>query len=180
MTLNVPDTRQAELAVQLSNGHQVVAAEAADQYGVSVDTIRRDILALEAEGKAQRVRGGAVPVSNPATPLHTRLEEGAPISRKMISAAIAEIGEAQTLLVDGGRTVLAVIEDLPPQEGRLVITPCPWIAIACQKKAISVFLIGGALRPQGGIATGETAIEIYCVTRYIFRAVKFRWINFLP
>ncbi len=159
MNLNVPDTRQAELAVRLNNGHQIVAADAADEYGVSVDTIRRDILALEAEGKAQRVRGGAIPLTVPAMPMHTRLEEGTAISRGVVQAAVCEIGDAQTLLVDGGRTVLAVVECLPAQVGRLVITPSPWVAIACQNNGIAVFLLGGTLRPQGGIATGETALD---------------------
>ena len=159
MNLNIPDTRQAELAARLSNGHQIVAADVADEYGVSVDTIRRDILALEAKGRAQRVRGGAVPISTPALPMHTRLEDETSISRGLAKEAVREIGDAQTLLVDGGRTVLAVIEHLPTQSGRLVITPSPWIAIVCQNKGIAVFLLGGSLRPQGGIATGETALD---------------------
>ena len=125
---------------------------------MSIDTIRRDILALEANGKAHRVRGGAVPVAAPAVPLHARLADGAPLSQTLIKAAIREIGDAPTLLVDGGRTTLCVIEHLPVQKGRLVITPSPWVAIACQQKGIAVFLLGGMLRPQGGIATGDTGI----------------------
>ncbi|MEP3513130.1 MAG: DeoR family transcriptional regulator, partial [Lentilitoribacter sp.] len=62
MNLNVPDTRQNLLAERLANGVQIVAPKVAAEFGVSLDTIRRDILALEAAGKAQRVRGGAVPV----------------------------------------------------------------------------------------------------------------------
>jgi len=157
--LNVPDTRQSELAARLSNGQQIVAADAAKEYGVSVDTIRRDILALEADGKAQRVRGGAVPMAPPVAPLHIRLTEGAPLRQSLIKAAVEEVGDAQTLLVDGGRTTLCVVENLPAQEGRLVITPSPWVAITCQSKGIAVFLLGGMLRPQGGIATGEVALN---------------------
>lgn len=159
MELNIPDTRQSELAARLSDGQQIVAADVAKEYGVSIDTIRRDILALEADGKAQRVRGGAVPIAPPAAPLHARLTENAPISQAIVSAAIREIGDAQTLLVDGGRTTLCIIENLPVQDGRLVITPSPWIAIASQSKGIDVFLLGGNLRPQGGIATGEVALN---------------------
>lgn len=159
MNLNIPDTRQSELAARLRDGQQIVAAEAAKEYGVSIDTIRRDILALEADGRAQRVRGGAVPVAPPAAPLHTRLTEGTPVSQIMVKAAIREIGDARTLLVDGGRTALCVVENLPTQDGRLVITPSPWVAIACQNRGIAVFLLGGTLRPQGGIATGVTALD---------------------
>lgn len=159
MPLNIPDLRQLELAERLRDGQQIVASEAAKEYGVSLDTIRRDILALEADGKAQRVRGGAVPIALPAKPLHTRLKEDAPISRNLVEEAIRHIGDAHTLLVDGGRTVLQVVESLPAQEGRLVITPSPWVAIACQHNGIAVFLLGGKLHPQGGIATGELALD---------------------
>lgn len=159
MSLNVPDTRQAELAARLRDGHQIVAVDVANEYGVSIDTVRRDILALEAEGKAQRVRGGAVPVATPAAPLHTRLASEAPVNQSLIKAAIKEIGDAKTLIIDGGRTVLAVVEHLPAQDGRLVITPSPWVAIACQNGDVDVFMLGGALRAQGGIATGENALD---------------------
>ncbi|NOD62828.1 MULTISPECIES: DeoR/GlpR family DNA-binding transcription regulator [unclassified Ruegeria] len=159
MNLNVPDTRQLELARRLQEGQQVIAVEAAQEFDVSVDTIRRDILALEAEGKAQRVRGGAVPLSTPATPLHKRLSRDVAPDTKLVSAAIREIGSAATLLIDGGTTTLAIVEHLPQEEVRLVITPSPWIAIACQQKNVPVYVLGGSLRPQGGIATGDTAIE---------------------
>ncbi len=158
MNLNIPDTRQTELAARLKNGQQLVAAELAKEFGVSIDTIRRDILALEAEGKAHRVRGGAVPIAAPAAPLHQRLAESSPPNPSLIRAAIREIGDAPTLLVDGGQTMLGVIEQLPEQQGRLVITPSPWIAIACQQKNISTFVLGGMLRPLGGIATGDTSL----------------------
>lgn len=158
MSLNIPDTRQAELAALLEKGHQVVAVDAAREYGVSIDTIRRDLLALEERGIAKRVRGGAVPSVVPAEPLHARIAHEPPINPKLCSAAIREIGDAKTLLVDGGRTALRIVEELPQLPDRLVITPSPWIAIACQAKGIAVFLLGGTLRPQGGIATGEIAV----------------------
>ncbi|SNZ19106.1 DeoR/GlpR family DNA-binding transcription regulator [Cohaesibacter gelatinilyticus] len=156
MNLNIPDTRQSELATRLKEGQQLVAIELAHEFGVSIDTIRRDILALEAQGKAHRVRGGAVPIAAPAAPLHVRLTDGPPPDKNLIQSAIREIGDAPTLLVDGGQTILCVIEHLPKQQGRLVITPSPWVAIACQERGIAVFMLGGTLRPLGGITTGDT------------------------
>uniref|UniRef100_A0AAN0MDU7 DeoR family transcriptional regulator n=1 Tax=Yoonia rhodophyticola TaxID=3137370 RepID=A0AAN0MDU7_9RHOB len=76
MNLNIPDTRQQVLAERLARGQQIVASDVAGEFGVSLDTIRRDILALEADGHAQRVRGGAVPIARPAPPLHMRLAKG--------------------------------------------------------------------------------------------------------
>ncbi len=159
MELNIPDTRQTALAERLNAGQQVVAIEVAREFGVSVDTIRRDILALEACGKAHRVRGGAIPVAPPALPLHERLEGANHVKAEMIGTALDEIGPAPTILVDGGTTTLCILEHLPVQKDRLVITPSPWVAIACQKKGIEVFLLGGRLRPQGGIATGDSSLD---------------------
>lgn len=143
----------------MQDGQQIVAADVAREFDVSVDTIRRDILALEAEGKACRVRGGAIPVARPSPPVHERLLHGAKLSTAVIRAALREIGTAPTLLVDGGTATLSVIQNLPPQDGRLVITPSPWVAIACQEKDIASVLLGGTLRPGGGIATGDHAID---------------------
>ncbi|WP_394178387.1 DeoR/GlpR family DNA-binding transcription regulator [Yoonia maritima] len=157
MNLNIPDTRQRILAQRLADGMQVVATDVAAEFDVSLDTIRRDILALEANGKAHRVRGGAVPVARPAGPLHSRLLGGA-VKTDLIRAAIDQIGDAQTLLLDGGSTTLSLIPMLPALPGRLVITPSPWIAIACQEHNIEVFLLGGKLSAQGGIAVGDVAL----------------------
>ncbi len=155
MDLNIPDTRQRALADRLRRGHHIVATEMAQEFGVSLDTIRRDILALAAAGIAHRVRGGAVPMAEPAAPLQERLSSKTPLSPALISAAIADIGDAKTLMIDGGTSTLALIEQLPFCADRLVMTPSPWVAIACQNHGIAVYLIGGSLRAQGGIATGE-------------------------
>lgn len=159
MDLNIPDTRQSLLADRLEAGKTIVASEVAEEFGISLDTIRRDILALEAQGKARRVRGGAVPVAQPASPFHARLAEADPISADLIAAAVAAIGSARTLLIDGGTTTLALIPHLEKLDDRLVITPSPWIAIACQEYGLDVFLLGGTLHPRAGVTTGASALQ---------------------
>jgi DeoR family fructose operon transcriptional repressor len=157
MNLNIPDTRQHILAQRLAAGSQIVAIDVAAEFDVSLDTIRRDILSLEAKGMAQRVRGGAMPIARPADPLHTRIRAAKQINPKIIDAAMREIGDAPTILMDGGATTLSLVPRLSGVAQRLIITPSPWIAIACQKHGIATFLIGGTLSPHGGIAVGHTA-----------------------
>ncbi len=158
MNLNIPDTRQHVLAQRLDDGLQIVAIEVAEEFDVSVDTIRRDILALEAAGKAHRVRGGAMPVTCPTSPLHVRLAAGGTIKPALVQATIEQIGAASTLLLDGGATTLALIDKLPRLDRRLVITPSPWIAIACQERDIDTFMLGGRLSAPGGMAVGDVAV----------------------
>lgn len=159
MILNVPDTRQAEMARRLQTGQPIVATDVAAEFDVSPDTVRRDILALEAAGVAHRVRGGAIPTATPAAPIHERLRSAPAIDEAMIRRAIDVIGSSLTLIVDGGTTALRVIERLPALQDRLVITPSPWVAIAGQQIGLDVVLIGGRLRPRGGIATGDATLR---------------------
>ena len=124
---------------------------------MSLDTVRRDILALETAGRAHRVRGGAVPVAEPAGPLRARLFERTQTYQPLVDRALGLLDTSATLILDGGATVLALAERLRPAPGRLVITPSPWVAIACQQNGIEVFMIGGNLSTSGGVNTGAIA-----------------------
>lgn len=159
MNLNIPDTRQRALAKRLDQGSQLIAQELAEEFDVSLDTIRRDILALEANGKARRVRGGAMPIAKPVSPMLERLSSGHGVNQAIIDATIAQIAQTPTLMVDGGTTTLAIISQLPRLDQRLVITPSPWIAIAAQERDSNVHLIGGHLSKSGGISTGNSAFS---------------------
>ena len=161
MDLNSPDTRQDVLLERLLRGDQLVASAVAEEFGISLDTVRRDILALEASGQARRVRGGAVPVRPPSAPMAQRLRDGPGPSDALIDAALEEVSDAPTVIVDGGATMLALAGRLPVQPGRLVVTPSPWVAVACVERGIEVMLLGGMVRARGGVACdGQTLGEI--------------------
>lgn len=159
MDLNNPEIRQQLLSERLKGGTQIVAAEVADEFGVSVDTIRRDIISLENAGLAHRVRGGAVPVSQPMAPMHQRAFGAKPALDLIAAATLDQLADSKTLALDGGRSVLALARRLPAQPGLLVVTPSPWIAVACQERGIEVFLLGGKLSRSGGIAIGDLPIQ---------------------
>lgn len=157
MTLNIPETRQDLLARRLASGQGLVAAELAAELGVSLDTVRRDIVSLEQAGRARRVRGGAVPVARPAGPVQERLGADSAAAR-LGMAAVPCLKECRTLLLDGGATVQALAERLPQRADLLVMTPSPYVAIACQRRGIAVHLLGGRLSARGGIATGQETL----------------------
>ncbi|MHA3977164.1 DeoR/GlpR family DNA-binding transcription regulator [Halovulum sp. GXIMD14794] len=157
MDLNIPETRQDLLARRLSGGQGLVAADLAEEFGVSIDTVRRDIIALEQLGRARRVRGGAVPVARPAGPVQERLGAD-PSAARVAAAAVPWLKEYRTLLLDGGATVQALAERLPQRPDLLVITPSPFVAVTCQRRGIDVHLLGGRLSPRGGVATGQETL----------------------
>ncbi len=49
-----------------------MSGELSQRFNVSEDSIRRDLRELAAEGKLQRVHGGALPVSAAIAPIETR------------------------------------------------------------------------------------------------------------
>ncbi|QQA42392.1 DeoR/GlpR family DNA-binding transcription regulator [Pelagovum pacificum] len=156
MDLNNPDIRQALLRDRLGEGLVLVATDLADEFGVSADTIRRDLIGLERAGVAARVRGGAVPVSPPARPLRERRQDGA-IPSELARRAAEQLQGASTLLLDGGTTVLAVAARLRPRAGLLVITPSPFVAALTHGNGIETVVLGGPLSERGGIAVGPRA-----------------------
>jgi DeoR family fructose operon transcriptional repressor len=55
-----PAGRKAEVAAYVAEAGQVTVAALADRFGVSIDTIRRDLDHLSSDGVLVRTYGGAV------------------------------------------------------------------------------------------------------------------------
>ncbi len=157
LALNNPLVRQDMLRKRLQNGAQLVATELADEFDISLDTIRRDLLVLEEKGYAQRVRGGAVPSAQPLQSLKQRRERPGRNVSHLAEAAVPLIKEGMSILMDGGTTLEKLAERLQPSPGLLVVTPSPVIATLLIHKDITVHLIGGRISPWGGVAVGREA-----------------------
>lgn len=158
MELNNPFVRRNLLTDRLKQGTTLVASQLAEEFAVSLDTIRRDLLALEEEGIACRVRGGAMPVRQPPAPLVRRMAtERNPALDLMARAALNLIEDGMSIMFDGGMSVQKIAELLPSMPKSLAITPSPAVAQVTLSKAIPTFLIGGRLSGLGGVAVGREA-----------------------
>ncbi|MEV0505806.1 DeoR family transcriptional regulator, partial [Streptomyces spectabilis] len=82
-----------------------VTAIAAD-LGVSRETVRRDLCALERRGLVRRTHGGAFPVesANFETTLAFRTGMHVPEKTRIAAAAAELLGDAETVFVDEGYT----------------------------------------------------------------------------
>lgn len=58
--------RKKLILEKLASEGQVLAKQLSEMFGLSEDTIRRDLRELDSEGLLQRVHGGALPVSPPS------------------------------------------------------------------------------------------------------------------
>ncbi len=157
LDLNNPQTRQNVLRDRLDRGAPLVATALAEELGISVDTVRRDLIALERRGLVRRVRGGAIPVAQSTPPYAARAAAPDPDIEPLAERAVLLIPEDATVFLDAGTTMNAVAARLPEGFAGLIVTPAPSVALAALGRGAKVHLIGGALCPEGAMATGGTA-----------------------
>ena len=159
MDINTPEARQETLRARLERGLSLSLSATAAEFDVSIDTLRRDLKALEAQGYARCIRGGAMPVARPARPALDRMTETAATHEALVAATLPLIEDGMVLMLDGGTTVLALAQALPPLPNGLIVTPAPAVALAALAAGTPVQLVGGRLSPYGAIAVGHEAVE---------------------
>lgn len=145
------EERQQQIASQARALGRVDVAELALAFDVSVETVRRDLTALEREGLLRRVHGGAIPVDRlrgePA--LVTRSAVRTAEKERIAKAALAELGGAATVLLDAGSTTALLAELLPVDRELTVVTNALPIAVALSARpSTTVLVVGGRVRPR--------------------------------
>jgi DeoR/GlpR family transcriptional regulator of sugar metabolism len=129
-------------------------------FDVSEDTIRRDLRELAAEGRLQRVHGGALPSSSAIAPFAERQSVKMDAKKRVARKGAQLISSGQVVIVDGGTTTSELITFLPPELRITVVTHSPSIALGLvDHPSIEVILIGGRLYKHSIVAVGAAAIE---------------------
>lgn len=153
------ERRQAILSALARDG-KVLAARLVDELGVSEDTIRRDLRELAAQGLVQRVHGGALPPAPPAGSFVHRRDMRTEAKAALARAAVAILGDARVIFLDGSTTNLEVARRLPAEPARTVLTNSPPIATAlAEHPSAEVLVIGGHLDKRAQATTGSAAVD---------------------
>ncbi|MEM1362658.1 MAG: DeoR/GlpR family DNA-binding transcription regulator [Pseudomonadota bacterium] len=155
--LNNPQTRQNLLRERLDAGAPLVVSDLAAELSISIDTVRRDLIALERQGFVRRVRGGAIPVSSTMPTYLDRANAPDPKVVPLGEPASRLLPETGTVFIDAGTTMNVVAASLPLEFQGLIVTPAPSVALAALHRGARVHLIGGALCPEGAMTTGGAA-----------------------
>jgi DeoR/GlpR family transcriptional regulator of sugar metabolism len=138
----------------------VVSTALAREFGVSIDTVRRDLDELEAAGELKRVHGGAVrPL--PGEPRYVdRLEEDAAAKERLAALAAPLIAEDELVAIGGGTTMLQFARALKPGLRATVVTAGLDVAQALRGRAeIAVDVLGGRLERESQTLTGAATVE---------------------
>jgi len=130
-------------------------ADLVDRFGVNPATIRRDLKALEEQGKVQRVHGGAVAIQQVA-PQETKPST---IQEERIGQAVAKmIADGETIFLGSGRLPLAVARCLTAHSRLTIVTNgieiAHWVAAHTQH---SLIVTGGQVEGRDMGLVGQLA-----------------------
>ncbi|MEU7484388.1 DeoR/GlpR family DNA-binding transcription regulator [Streptomyces sp. NPDC042319] len=127
----------------------------AGEFGVSKETVRRDLNMLEDQGLVRRTHGGVYPVESAGfeTTLAFRATQQVPEKSRIAAAAAELLGDAETVFVDEGFTPQLIAEALPYERQLTVVTASLAVVSAlANRPKTAVLLLGGRVR-NGTMAT---------------------------
>lgn len=157
-----PNPRQAEL-LDLLKGLGSVSVEAlAEKFGVTLQTVRRDIRLLADAGLLARFHGGArVPASTTENVAYRQRQALEADAKQRIARAVARaIPEGSSLLINIGTTTEAVARELVRRKGLRVITNNLNVAaILGESGDCEVIVAGGVVRAMDLGVIGEATVE---------------------
>ncbi|HEY0198013.1 MAG TPA: DeoR/GlpR family DNA-binding transcription regulator [Rhodanobacter sp.] len=152
--------RKKSILATLRSDGMVVAKALSESFGVSEDTIRRDLRELAAEGLLQRVHGGALPASSAVADFGRRQQISTAAKSAIAGKAAGLILPGQVVILDGGTTCVQLARQLPMTLRATVVTHSPSVAVElADHEGIEVVLIGGRLFRHSMVAVGAAAIE---------------------
>ncbi len=140
--------RHIKIRAELTRRGAVTVAELAKAFGVSDETVRRDLLFLEREGVLSRVHGGAIAAATlkPAGEFSVRLDEHRREKNELSHLAAQLIEEGDIIAIDAGTTALEFAEVIKDKfENLTVITHSLGVFnVLSQSDTIQTVLIGGS------------------------------------
>lgn len=147
--------RRQQIVAMIHDRGSVQVLGLAQQFGVSTQTIRKDLFYLEGRGVATRSYGGAISSQAVGTAAETIAEAGVEMKRALRSnekerigrAAAALVKRGDSIILDSGTTTTQIARFLPDYEDIIVVTnDAAVLAELMTKQNIQIVVIGGALR----------------------------------
>lgn len=166
-----PEERQVVILEKVNASGRVLATVMAQEFGVSEDSIRRDLRDLSDAGLVQRFHGGAARLVKPSLDFQRREALYAEDKELIGRVAAASIIDGATLLVDSSTTVVRFLRALSPERSlRIITTAVDAAAAALDHPLAEVIMLGGRLGRMTRSATGVAATDAirglradYCV-----------------
>lgn len=152
--------RREVLLARLKADGRLVAKDLSVELGISEDSLRRDLRELATAGLCVRVYGGAMPPTDAGVDHATRAGANVASKHRVGERAAQLIQPGSTVIIDGGRTSLALVASLPATLQATVVTHSPLVAASLlSHSGIDVVVIGGRVLKHSAVTCGAAAAE---------------------
>ena len=141
--------RQREIVALTLKSGRVEVAELSERFGVTTETVRRDLSDLQELRVVRRVHGGAVPWEQTGFDplLSVRNDQHDGEKRRLAQRALDELPDAGSIIIDSGSTLLRLAAAIPPScELRIVTNSLEIAHMLAEHKSGDVIVIGGKVR----------------------------------
>jgi DeoR/GlpR family transcriptional regulator of sugar metabolism len=152
--------RKNAILTKLSIEGKVLVSELSREYGVTEETIRRDLEKLEKEGLAKKTYGGAVKNENfnIDLPFYVRKQTNVESKQYIASVIGSMINDGDYLMLDSSTTALFVVKSIMHKKKITLITNSIEILLELSNKPDwTVISTGGTLKEVGLSLVGYQA-----------------------
>jgi DeoR family transcriptional regulator, fructose operon transcriptional repressor len=154
----LPTQRRQAILAEVRQARAVAADELARRFGVSLETIRRDLRGLRDAGLLERVYGGALSVRSTEGSFAARSTLHSERKQAIARLAATLIEPEDTIVIDVGTTALEVARALPASfRGRVLTNSVPAAMELAAREEIEIQLCGGQVRPGDAACFGSHA-----------------------
>jgi DeoR family fructose operon transcriptional repressor len=141
--------RHHEIAALTGLDGHVEVADLAERFGVTTETIRRDLSDLQKQRVVRRVHGGAVPwkTADFEPLLSVRVDLHDAEKRRIARRALDELPDAGSVIIDSGSTLTRFAEAIPADCSlRIVTNSLQTAQRLADHEATDVIVVGGKVR----------------------------------
>jgi DeoR family glycerol-3-phosphate regulon repressor len=157
-----PNPRQAKLLEEVRARGSVSVEALAERFGVTLQTVRRDVKLLSDEGLLARFHGGVrVPASTTENIAYRQRQMLNEQAKQQIARAVAKaVPDNCSLILNIGTTTEAIARELLHHKGLRVITNNLNVAaILSDNPDCEVIVAGGVVRPRDRGIVGEATVD---------------------
>ena len=155
--------RKNEILNKLRAEQRVLVSELAAHYGVTEETIRRDLDKLEKEGYATKTYGGAIWGNSTKTDLSYTIRNKTNVDAKTAIAEIVQsmVEDGDHLMLDDSSTALYIAKHLKDKKNLTIITNSVEIVMELANlEGWTILSTGGRLRPDSLALVGHQVPEM--------------------
>lgn len=155
------EQRLHEIMTRLRAAGTLTVESVAREFGVSLDTVRRDFNRLASRPGVRRAHGGILLDRTERDSTLAEREQRSSREKLAIARAAAEMVEPrETIILDAGSTTALMVEYITAPEVTLITCSVAIAARAFVRENLTVFIMGGLVHSTTGSTVGDDALHM--------------------